>query len=30
MPNNESLRTLQQLVMLSVLQLDEDAYGALI
>ncbi len=30
MPNKESLRTLQQLVMLSVLQLDEDVYGAII
>jgi PadR family transcriptional regulator PadR len=30
MPPDESLRSLQQLVMLAVLQLDEDAYGAII
>ena len=30
MANEETLQALQQLVMLSVLQLDEDAYGALI
>ncbi len=30
MPNDEALRTFQQLVMLSVLQLDADAYGAII
>lgn len=30
MSNEETLQALQQLVMLSILQLDEEAYGALI